>query len=125
MKILSVDYGTKRIGLAYSVSKFAMRYKIIKSDIDELINIFKKEKFDMMLVGLPLNEDLSDSKMALFIKEIFESKKFESIKIEYVNEVMSSRITRIEKNSLLKNRKYVDDESARMILQGYLDENYE
>jgi putative holliday junction resolvase len=67
MKILSVDYGSKRVGVASgdSVNKIAFPKTVLKGGDDEmvmkrLLDICSEEGYEVVVFGLPL--DMSDEK---------------------------------------------------------------
>ena len=113
MRILAIDYGKKKCGIAISDknNKIAIPYGIIKSE-----NLFKElkkiiEEKDIVL-GLPLS--LSGREIEL-TKEVYEIKrKIESMfKIEVI--LIDERMT-----SKLYKGEDVDDLSAMALLEDYL-----
>ncbi len=121
-KYLGVDWGEKRIGLAFGDGeiKLAIPYKTV-SGIDEIIKIVKEEKVDMVVIGKPLK--MSDIKYQVSDKfldflDLLEKKL--DIPVETVDERLSSKAA----DSLLGNKKTKagrDAVAAMLILQSYLD----
>jgi putative Holliday junction resolvase len=67
-KIMAIDYGNKKIGVALSTPDhlICLPYKLIstmndKEKIQELLTIFTKENICAIVVGLPVNMDGSSS----------------------------------------------------------------
>jgi len=125
--ILSFDFGEKRVGVAIGnnitnsihplktieASKKIDRY----SKIESLLEIWKPTQ---LIVGYPLNEDGSKSRMTLLAKKFGEKLKNKfNIPVHFVDERYSSseaelRLKALEKN--LKKRKHIIDQVAAMII---------
>ncbi len=134
MKILSIDYGDKRIGLAISDKneKLASRFltlenKSQKKSIIEIKKIIPEENIQKIVIGIPVGLK-GESAQTQDIKE-FSIKMSKNIKIPIieVNEVFTSKMA---KENLLQAgvksidiKKAIDQEAARIILQDYLDKN--
>ena len=134
-RILSIDYGDVRIGLAMSdiMQIIAKPYKTIdnKSNehvIESLDRIINEKNIEKIIVGLPLTLKNTFSNQTKKVEEFVSIlKKKISIPILTYDE----RLTSIEaKRSLvnqgikIKDKKgFVDMTAAAIFLQGYLDEN--
>ena len=134
MKILSVDYGDKRIGLAISDEneKLASRFLTLENksqekSITEIKKIILEKNIQKIIIGIPVGLK-GESVQTQDIKE-FSAKISKNIKIPIMemNEVFTSKMA---KENLLKagvkNKKLkeiIDQEAARIILQDYLDKN--
>ncbi len=120
-KILAIDYGTKNIGLALSDNeqKLAFAYKTI-SDFLELKNICNQEKIEKIIIGLPINlsgaKTKSTEMVFKFVKKLKQELK--NIPIETVDERLSTEQASKLEN---KNKKNIDELSAQILLQSYLD----
>lgn len=105
MRVLAVDYGLKRVGLASgnSEARIAFPKDVIlrKSDdqvVDELLRICREEGYDIVVFGMPYNMDGSKSsqheitqKFIEKFKRTLESSELRSVlKIEMVDERLSS-----------------------------------
>lgn len=69
MKLLGIDYGTKRIGLAISDEgmRFAFPKRVIENNInvlDEIGKIIKEEKIFQIVIGDSVNTDGSPNKIS-------------------------------------------------------------
>lgn len=133
MRYLGIDYGEKRIGLAISdeLGIIAGKLKTIEnlswtSVILELQKIISEHSVGEIVIGLPKNLKGGETQQTIKVKNFIAFLK-ERIKIPISewNEVFTSK----ESNNVLiganvsrKNRKkFVDQLSAVLILQGYLD----
>lgn len=132
MKILSIDYGDKKIGLAISdkEKKLASRFLTIKNislrnSVRELAKIAADNKISKIVVGIPVGfsgEGNQAEMTRLFIDKL---KQKIDLPIIEVNEVFTSKMAGENlknagiKKSELKN--LIDQEAARIILQEYLD----
>lgn len=125
--IIALDYGTKRVGLAVAedtqriaVASTPIHYKEEAILLKEIDNIIKKYTPQIIVLGLPLGNEDKPTQMSLKVRE-FAQKLKETFGLEIVfwNEVMTSRAA----SQFAKNDKSgkLDSESARIILQEYLD----
>jgi putative Holliday junction resolvase len=132
MKILSIDYGDRKIGLAISDEngKLARRFltfenKSLKKSIIEIKRIISKENIQKIIVGIPIGLK-GESAQTQNTKE-FSAKLSENIDIPIIemNEVFTSKMA--EENLMkagLKSKnikEVIDQEAARIMLQDYLD----
>ncbi len=132
MKILGIDYGTKKIGLAISddTNTIAMPLEVI--DCNE--NVFEKIKeivvnnsVERVVVGLPITLSGNRGKRAQETEEfILKLKNILNIDIVEWDERLSTRFSeRILNKANVKGRKrkkqVIDKIAATFILQGYLD----
>ncbi|HBY19377.1 MAG TPA: Holliday junction resolvase RuvX [Candidatus Marinimicrobia bacterium] len=132
-RILAVDYGHKRVGLALSDP-----LKIVATPLDTLQvngeeallqaleNLIKKWQVNQLLIGYPLGLKGVKTKQTLEVERFVEVlKKRISIPITLWDE----RFTSAEAKDILRqkgvrpseNKGLVDQMSARIILQEYLD----
>lgn len=131
-RLLAIDYGTKRVGLAVTDP-----LKIIASTLDTvhakdvivyLKNYTAKEEVELFVVGLPKRLDGSDSQSAVHVENFVNllRKNFPNTPIERVDERFTSTIaTRSLLEMGLKkkdraNKGNVDQVSAVLILQTYM-----
>ena len=134
MKILAIDYGTKNIGLAMSDEdrKIAFPYATLRGAsrdksvaffkvIEDIKNICKTEEVEKIIVGMPVNllgDKTTTTELVFeFIKEL---EKNINISIEEIDERWSTmQAARLEN----KNARNIDELSAQILLQSYLDKN--
>ena len=133
MRIMSVDYGDSRTGIALCDKNeiLASPYDVIKESyqpklIEKLIDIIDKENAEKVVIGLPRNMDGSYGYRCDECKKLGEEllKKID-IPLDYQDE----RLTTVMAHNALsdnnvrgkKRKETVDAVSAVMILQSYLD----
>jgi len=133
MRILSLDVGRKKIGMALSdalgITAQGLQTLLRKnknSDLEQIKKIIREMNVSKVIVGLPLNMDGTEGPMAREIYDFVERLKGE---IGLPVELWDERLTTIQAERALlepdlsrKKRKKLDDRvAAQLILQGYLD----
>ena len=132
-KILAIDYGTKRTGFAISdeskIFAFGLSTQETKNNITYLETLVPKEKIDTIVIGIPkkLNNELAEivPKIELFKRQM--KNKFPDVKIVDIDERFTSKMafqSMIDSGMSKKNRQnkaLVDEISATIILQGFLE----
>ena len=126
-KVLSIDYGRKRIGVAVSDEEniFAFSEPVITDTIwsklySKLLATIKFHKPTKIVIGYPLGLDMKPTQMSLEVDHFIENLKQEfAIEILKWNEVGTSQLASI--NFRHKKTQAIDSESARIILKEYLD----
>jgi len=132
-RVLAVDYGTKRIGLALSdaLRITAQPYRTLERSGDEALlqtfaEIAQRENVSEILIGLPKRLDGSLGDMAKEAKAFGQRlKELIEIPVRYWDERFSTHAAEralLEGDASRKKRKQVIDKTAAAwILQGYLD----
>lgn len=125
--ILALDYGTKRVGVAVSedtetiaLALDAVIYTSYEELMQKIGELIKKYSPTTLLLGLPLGNEEKPTQMSNQIKEfaLDLEEKF-AVPTKFWNEVMTSKMAgRIVKDNRKGN---LDSQSARIILQEYLD----
>jgi len=130
-KILAIDWGEKKSGLAISdeEGKFAFSYALLSSSNleKEIKRIVKDEEISRIVLGRPRNMDGSlgtqAEKVFAFAKVL---KKEISIPIEYEDETGTTNLVKSQmiKEGIYpeKNKDLIDKRAAQLILEGYLNE---
>ena len=132
-KIVSIDYGTKRVGVAISDSsrKIAFALDTINNEliISYLQDLLTKEKISTIVVGSPKNLVNKDNDISKEVNSFINTlrQKFSHINIEKYDERFTSVIAKkiilssgINKKKR-KNKSLVDKVSSTIILQDYLE----
>lgn len=131
-RILAIDYGMKRTGLAVTDALQIIASGLTTVPTNELLSFLKdyteKECVDLFLVGEPKQMNNSPSESEALIVPFLEqlSKQFPKIPIKRVDERFTSKMafqTMIDsglKKKQRKNKALVDEISATLILQSYL-----
>ena len=132
-KIIAIDYGLKRIGVAISdesrVLAFGLDTVSVSDIIPFLTQIVNKEHIDVFVIGKPLQKDNTQSEIENEILRFMKKLKliFPQIVIERYDERFTSLIAKktiIESGINKKKRadkKLVDKISATLILQSFLE----
>ena len=123
MKYLGVDFGLRKIGLAYSEGKLAAPIKTVKVSnfldaVEKVYEFFKKEEFTKIVVGLP------EGKMGKNVLGFVSKLKKRGLEVETSDETLSSKRAKqamVELGVSKKERRHEDAYSAAEILQNYLD----
>ena len=131
-RILAIDYGLKRTGIAVTDELQIIASGLTTVKTNELIvflkNYISKEKVELFLVGEPkqMNNTASESE-ALILPFIAKLEKLiPNIPIKRIDERFTSKMafqTMIDsglKKKQRKNKALVDEISATLILQSYL-----
>lgn len=131
-RIMAIDYGLKRTGLAVTdpLQIIATGLTTIESPklIPFLKDYFKKEAVELILIGEPKNWDDSDTHATPLVRQIMRrlEKEFPSIPLKPVDERYTSKMASramIEmgmKKKQRRNKALVDEIAATILLQEYL-----
>ena len=131
-RILAIDYGLKRTGIAVSdpfrIIATALTTVHSRELIPFLKDYFKKEQVDQVIIGLPLNWDETETHATSLVERcIVQLKKnFPTMPIETVDERYTSKMARdsmLEMGMKKKDRRrkeLVDQIAATIMLQEYL-----
>ncbi|MCO5249248.1 MAG: Holliday junction resolvase RuvX [Chitinophagales bacterium] len=132
-KILAIDYGVKRVGLALSdeMKIFAFGHSTVdtKNIQQELKKLIEKEKIEKIVLGEPkrLNNEISETTQIVYRFRADLNKWFPSLDVVLVDERFTSKMAQntIINSGLRKkarsNKALVDTISATIILQTYLE----
>ncbi len=132
-RLLSIDYGKKRTGIAVSdpLQLIANGLTTVETPqlFDFLADYLQKEEVSCIVVGLPrqMNNELSENMKRIepFVNRL--RKIYPHIPVEYFDERFSSKMalqTMIDgglKKKDRQNKALVDEISATIILQGYME----
>ena len=118
MRMLGIDFGEKRIGMAITDKggKIALPLSVAK-DIDEVVRVIKERGVEKIIVGMPLSLKGKRGRMAkkteVFIEEL---RKRVDIPVEEWDERFST------KEALrIGNKENKDAIAAAIILQSYIE----
>ncbi len=131
-KILAIDFGLKRCGLAISddTQTFAFGLKTIESKnlISEINALLLKEKITEIVIGEPKRMNLEDSHITqnVHLLQLELKKQFQQLAIKLFDERLTSKMASatIHAAGLTKKKRekkgLIDQVSATIILQDYL-----
>lgn len=131
-RILAIDYGTKRTGLAVTDEMQIIASGLTTVETKELVSYLKNyvatENVEKIVVGLPkqMNNTASESEVYIqkFLKQL--AKTIPHIPVDRVDERFTSKMafqTMIDsglKKKQRQNKALIDEISATLILQSYL-----
>jgi putative Holliday junction resolvase len=132
-RILSIDYGGKRTGIAVTDPLKIIATGLCTVETPKLMSFlkeyFSKETVELVIIGMPLNLDDSDTHITPQVKKFISAfqKHFPSLPIKEVDERYSSKLASramIEMGMKKKQRRdkaMVDEIAATIILQEYLN----
>lgn len=128
MRVLGVDYGFARIGLAVGESepKIASPRPALaaagslKKDAAALHSVAQRERVDLVVVGIPVQDEEGDGRMARICRTVAENLRELGLTVETVDEAMTS----VEADANLREmglkaserRRHRDGEAACRIL---------
>ena len=132
-RIVAIDYGTKRTGVAVTDPGQIIASPMETVPTHELMlfleSYFKSEVVDTMVVGYPRKMDNTESesmKQIRFFVEAFK-RRFKGIRVEWMDERFSSKlamdamVTGGMKKSDRRVKGNIDKVSAAIILQSFLE----
>ncbi len=134
-RILAIDYGSKRVGIAVTDELRIIATGLTTVSTKEIISFLKDyinaEKVDKIVVGEPKKMDNTNSDSALIIEPFVKNlaKQFPEIPILRMDERFTSKMafqTMIDgglKKKARQNKSLVDKISATIILQSWMEAN--
>jgi putative Holliday junction resolvase len=134
-RILCIDYGLKRTGIAVTDPLQIISTGLATVDSNTLIpflkNYFLKEPVELIIIGLPKNLDNSDTHATPLVHAIIIKLKteFPQIPIKTVDERYTSKMAKQAmfdmgmKKKDRRNKRTVDEIAATIMLQEYM-QNY-
>ena len=132
-KLLAIDYGQKRVGIAVTddlqIIASGLTTVHSKDVIAFLEDYLAKNQVECIVVGDPKDLKNNPAESARFVEPFVKhlSRKFPNIKIERVDERFTSKMafqTMIDsglKKKARQNKALVDEISATIILQSYME----
>ena len=132
-KVLGIDYGEKRVGVAISDSLQIIASSLTTIETKQfflfLIELLQKEDIDRFVVGEPKNLDGTATDSTEMTENFVEklSIKYPNIPIKRIDERFTSKIAKQIildagiKKSKRRDKRLVDKVSAAIILQSHLD----
>jgi len=133
MRILSVDFGLKRIGIAIgdtAINSASPLLPIIRKTKDDvwvqIKDLVEEYTINKIIVGYPVNMDGTPSQTTKMVEKFFNHlKQTVDVDIELIDE----RLTSVEADEILKSyqsdykkrKKFIDSISALVILRSYME----
>ena len=133
-RILSLDPGSKRIGVAVSDRSRAFAFERCAIDatqeyIENIRSLVEEEGVTEIIVGLPLGLDGSETASTAIAREFhglivrtFPGMTIHLVDERYTTKTASRRLSEAGV-SVKEQRQYVDSQAAAVLLQMFLDKN--
>ena len=133
MRVLAIDHGTKRMGIAVSdeLKMIAQPLEYIPAEpfakfLERLKEILREKEVELVVVGLPRNMDGSYGPAALKVQEFVAALKSA---LTLPIQMWDERLTSAQANRFLlqgnvrraERKEKVDKTAAAILLQAYLD----
>ncbi len=135
MRILGIDYGSKRMGLAVSdPTRMIARSLVVitrtdlKRDLDRLVEVIEQQEASDIVIGMPVSKNGSLGEKAKEVIDFIDKMK-KRIKIpiiqwdERFTTVISERLLIEADMSRARRKQVIDKVAASVMLQSYLDSN--
>ena len=131
-RIISIDYGAKRTGLAVTDPLQIISTGLTTVESKQLIpflkDYFTREEVELIIIGEPKNWDDTDTHATPLVEKIIKQleKNFPKIPIKRVDERYTSKMAKdamLEmglKKMQRRNKKLVDEIAATIMLQEYM-----
>ena len=132
-RVLAIDYGTKRVGIALSdplclFPSITITLTNNSNLIPELLKIISEKKVKKIIVGFPYARSSSTSEIAKSIEKFKTELELKSaLSIELWDEHMTSKmaesriINTVVKKSKRRDKSLIDAQSAAIMLEEYLN----
>ncbi len=135
-RVLAIDYGTRRSGLAVTDEMQIIASGLTTVDTKELLTFLKdyvaSENVEKFVVGEPKQMNNKASESEVYIQSFLEklAKAIPDVPVERIDERFTSKMafqTMIDsglKKKQRQNKALIDEISATLILQSYLASNF-
>ena len=129
---LALDVGSRRIGLAMADSQVNISVPFgwlenSENIVPALTELVLRHDIDTIVVGYPRNQSGEPTKQTEFVEEFV--KQFEDIELDteivFQDESLTSVQAEQRLGNKIKDKGEIDAEAASIILQDFLEENYE
>jgi len=132
-RILSIDYGGKRTGLAVTDPLQIIATGLTTVETPKLVKFLKeylaKEAVELVIIGMPVNWDDTDTHATPLVKKFISvfQREFPHIPIKEVDERFTSKMATQAmldmglKKKQRQNKAMVDEIAATIMLQEYLN----
>lgn len=125
MKLMAIDYGKKRVGIASTddSGRFALPRMVFENDenlLDKVIQFINKEKIEKVVIGESKNLDGSPNPIQKEIEKFKNMLKERGVEATFHPEVF----TTLEARRLQGQTEMTDASAAALILKSFLDTMY-
>lgn len=122
-RILGIDWGARRLGLAISDKSQEFIFSRPQLDdnttkIDKIIELLSTEKIDGIIIGLPLRTNGTESETTKMVRDFAKKLSEETdLPICFIDESLTSMEANENLMGVKKLKQKLDSESARVILE--------
>lgn len=131
VRILGVDFGRRKIGLALS-DPLGMAHPLgtekvtgLHNTVETILTVVKEKEVSEVVLGYPLKQDGTVGEIALEVEKLAELLKKEGLKVILLDERFSSeraiRSLHLMGKKKGKSKGDIDTMAAALLLQEYLD----
>jgi len=130
MKLIGLDVGEKRIGVAWANSEVKMSAErpVVLNDAEvasKIAEVIEREKAEIVVVGLPRNSQGEETKQSTYVRQFVDGLNL-SVPVYFQDESLTSVLA---EQSLKNSKKQyakgdIDSRAAALILNDYLEENF-
>jgi putative Holliday junction resolvase len=132
MRLIGLDHGRRRIGIAVgdtetglAFARPALRRTNLAVDLDTISALARDEEADLAIVGLPRNMDGSEGPQAAAARDFGERLAAIGLRVKYMDERLTTwqaaEELAAEGRDIQRDSGELDSAAARLILQEYLD----
>lgn len=134
MKLMGIDYGLRRIGVAVTDEQGLSVRGLTTIDrrknpdfIAAILSLIKQEKPEALVIGLPLDINDAETVMSKEVRSFAEKLQISSgLPVNFVDESYSSKkaaeLMRFRKKKMRKDKAAIDRLAACLILQSYRED---
>ena len=131
-RVIGLDHGTRRIGVAVGDTETGMAFprqalgrRSLEADLERIGELVAGEEAELVVIGLPLNMDGSEGPQAAAARDFGERLAAIGLQVAYVDERLTSwqaaEQLADEGRRVRRRSGELDSAAARLILQEYLD----
>ena len=129
MRILGIDYGAARVGVALGDTETGIASPLLVLEerhrealCDRLVMLAKEEGITLIVVGIPhpLADQTRTTPQAQTIRDVMEALRERGIRVEEADETLSTQLAQRQAKERGQGKKR-DDLAASVILQSWLD----
>ncbi len=134
MKLMGIDYGIRRVGVAVTDEQGLAIRGLTTIDrkkkpdlIAAILSLIKQEKPEALVIGLPLDINMAETVMSKEVRSFAEKLQISSgLPVNFVDESFSSKkaaeLMRFRKKKMRKDKAAIDRLAACLILQSYRED---
>jgi len=131
MKLIGLDIGEKRIGVARANSdvRLAAPYGTLSNDehiFQKIADLVDNEKVETVVVGLPRNSMGEETKQSDYVRNFMASLKL-TVPVYFQDESLTSVLAeeQLQGNKKPYEKNDIDSRAAVLILNDYLERNFD